>query len=67
MSDTLALVRDINDFNLDKENTPIPPTANKVSYDNLLRNGFYVHGRAGIFDEINYFDQKTTNQITPTK
>ena len=67
MSDTLALVRDINDFSLDKENTPIPATVNKVSYDNLLRNGFYVHGRAGIFDEISYFDQKTTNQITPTK
>lgn len=37
------------------------------AYDLLLKNGFYVHGRAGIFDEINYFDQDTSNEIHPTK
>ena len=36
-------------------------------YNNLLRNGFYVHGRAGIFNEINYSDDDQTNQILPTK
>ncbi len=32
-----------------------------------LRNGFYIHGRSGIFDEIDYEDAKFTNQILPTK
>ena len=37
-------------------------------YDEILLNGFYVHGRAGIFDEINYFDENVSksNQIMPT-
>lgn len=35
-------------------------------YDNLLSNGFYVHGRAGIFDEIDYDDENPDNQIKPT-
>lgn len=35
-------------------------------YDNLLQNGFYVHGRAGIFDEIDYTDNDPDNQIKPT-
>ena len=34
--------------------------------DQLLQNGFYVHGRAGIFDEIDYFDESRTNEILPT-
>ena len=34
-------------------------------YDDLLRNGFYVHGRAGIFDEIDYEDENENNQIKP--
>jgi hypothetical protein len=33
----------------------------------LLVNGFYVHGRAGIFNEIDYEDENKTNQIQPTK
>ena len=37
------------------------------SYNDLLGNGFYVHGRAGIFNEINYFDDDPDNQIKPTK
>ena len=40
---------------------------NQDLYDDLLINGFYVHGRAGIFNEISYEDENTTNQITPTK
>ena len=36
-------------------------------YDELLVNGFYVHGRAGIFNEIDYYDENLTNQISPTK
>jgi hypothetical protein len=36
-------------------------------YDLLLKNGFYMHGRAGVFDEINYFDQNPNNEIHPTK
>lgn len=36
-------------------------------YDKMLVNGFYVHGRAGIFDEMNYQDDDPENQIQPTK
>lgn len=39
----------------------------RKTYEKLLRNGFYVHGRAGIFDEIDYFDEDRDNQILPTK
>lgn len=35
--------------------------------DKLLRNAFYVHGRAGKFDEIDYRDASFSNQILPTK
>ena len=42
--------------------------AQKKEYDEILRNGFYVHGRAGIFDEIDYFneDRSKNDQIMPT-
>lgn len=33
----------------------------------FLSNGFYVHGKAGIFNEIDYEDEKFDNQILPTK
>ena len=36
-------------------------------YDKIMQNGFYVHGRAGIFDEINYNDYDMKNQILPTR
>ena len=39
----------------------------KTEYQRLLQNGFYVHGRAGIFDEIDYFDFNPDNNIMPTK
>ena len=40
----------------------------KDEYDEILKNGFYVHGRAGIFDEIDYFneDRSKDDQIMPT-
>lgn len=40
----------------------------QTEYEDLLRNGFYVHGRAGIFDEIDYFneDRSKNDQIMPT-
>jgi hypothetical protein len=34
--------------------------------DKFLKNGFYVHGKAGIFNEINYDDSNETNEILPT-
>lgn len=42
---------------------------NSEEYDTLLGNGFYLHGRSGIFDttKINYFDSTRTNEILPTK
>lgn len=33
----------------------------------FLQNGFYVHGRAGIFNEMKYEDASFDNQILPTK
>lgn len=33
----------------------------------FLKNGFYVHGKAGIFNELDYNDDKFDNQILPTK
>ena len=39
----------------------------RAAYDKHLKNGFYVHGRAGIFDEIDYFDEDEENQILPCK
>ena len=39
---------------------------NPEKYNELLGNGFYVHGRAGIFDEIDYEDENLDNQIKPT-
>lgn len=39
---------------------------NSSAFDELLCNGFYIHGRAGIIDEIDYFDDNPDNQIKPT-
>lgn len=55
--DSIVIVK--NRKNLSDEDTQ--------SYDELLQNGFYVHGRAGIFDELDYLDLSQTNNITPTK
>lgn len=37
------------------------------NFEEYSVNGFYVHGRSGIFDELNYSDANMTNQILPTK
>lgn len=39
----------------------------KAEYDKLLKNGFYVHGRAGIFNEMDFTDSQALNKILPTK
>lgn len=36
-------------------------------YNELLLNGFYVHGRSGIFDEMDYTNLELDDQILPTK
>ena len=46
---------------IDDKNQPME------TYNKYLRNGFYVHGRSGTFDEINYKDEDMTNQILPCK
>lgn len=55
--ESIVLIRDINSLSVE----------NRENYEKLLRNGFYLHGRAGIFDEINYFDEDPNNEILPTK
>lgn len=57
ITDSIILIRNIYDLNSEQSSL----------YNKLLRNGFYVHGRAGVFDEINYFDEDTENEILPTK
>lgn len=39
---------------------------NRDIYDKTLRIGVYTHGRAGIYDEINYADTDDSNEIRPT-
>lgn len=53
---------------LPERNNPLTETLYKDEYDEILKNGFYVHGRAGIFDEIDYFneDRSKDDQIMPT-
>lgn len=47
------------------ENTSVTGyTKQKKDY---LQNGFYVHGKAGIFNEIDYRDSSFENEILPTK
>lgn len=55
--ESIVLIRDVYSLNTEQEEL----------YNKLLRNGFYVHGRAGIFNEINYFDEDPNNEILPTK
>lgn len=43
------------------------PSKEYDMYDKMFINGVYVHGRAGIFDEIDYTDDELDNQILPTK
>lgn len=56
IEESIVLIRDVQSTEVDRD-----------QYEKLLRNGFYVHGRAGIFNEINYFDDIDDNEILPTK
>lgn len=57
IKESIVLIRDTTEL----------PKESQEAYEKLLRNGFYVHGRAGIFNEINYFDENPDNEILPTK
>nr|DAE33121.1 MAG TPA: hypothetical protein [virus sp. ctrcb4] len=59
--ESIVLIRDYNYLVQSKMEDKVK------EYDLLLKNGFYMHGRAGVFDEINYFDQNPNNEIHPTK
>ena len=60
-------VAGLNSYSLIKKTIGIVVDYNySEEYDNLLGNGFYIHGRAGIFDEMNYEDENPDNQIKPT-
>ena len=48
-------------------NSKILTPEDKILYDKMFINGVYVHGRAGIFDEIDYTDDSSDNKILPTK
>ena len=59
-TDTIGIVLEYGDGIID----------NKLRSDlenKFLKNGFYVHGKAGIFNELDYNDDKFDNQILPTK
>ena len=60
---------------VDPTNPKVDPTNPEgvLNYDKeislknkFLKNGFYVHGKAGIFNEIDYDDSDETNEILPT-
>ena len=59
-TDTIGVV-------LEYSNGIIDPTLRDKLKNTFLRNGFYVHGKAGIFNEIDYNDKRFDNQILPTK
>ena len=50
-----------------KDNGVLPENTITTLEKVFLQNGFYVHGRAGVFDEIDYTDESFDNQILPTK
>lgn len=49
------------------ENKRVSPEDYAKQQNYFLRNGFYVHGKAGIFNEMNYRDSTFENEILPTK
>ena len=54
--DTIAFLINYNNLKED----------DRVLYDLYIRNGLFIHGRSGVYDEINYFDCDLDNQIKPT-
>lgn len=65
LEDTYTSCNDQNDQNYDEKKASEYKDYLK-SWDNNLRVGLYTHGRAGIYDEINYTDLDPDNQIKPT-
>ena len=59
-TDTIGIVLEYRDGIIDDK-------IRKGLENKFLRNGFYVHGKAGIFNELNYNDDDFDNQILPTK
>ena len=65
LEDTYTSCNDKNDQNCDEEKASEYEGYLK-SWDDNLRVGLYTHGRAGIYNEINYTDLDPDNQIKPT-
>ena len=59
-TDTIGIVLEYKDGIIDND-------LRNTLENKFLRNGFYVHGKAGIFNELNYGDESFDNQILPTK
>ena len=59
-TDTIGIVLQYKDRIIDND-------LRNTLENKFLRNGFYVHGKAGIFNELNYEDESFDNQILPTK
>lgn len=62
----LTTLFDFKSFN-DGQEYSIINASLALDYEKYMRSGFFVHGRAGIFDEISYTDWDQSNNITPTK
>ena len=59
-TDTIGIVLQYKDRIIDND-------LRNTLENKFLRNGFYVHGKAGIFNELDYEDESFDNQILPTK
>ena len=59
-TDTIGIVLQYKDGIIDND-------LRNTLENKFLRNGFYVHGKAGIFNELDYEDESFDNQILPTK
>ena len=59
-TDTIGIVLQYKDRIIDND-------LRNTLENKFLRNGFYVHGKAGIFNELDYKDESFDNQILPTK
>lgn len=65
---SVSSYNDIIGIVLDNQALKLVNNAKYVEQRNkFLRNGFYVHGKAGIFNELKYRDESFDNEILPTK
>lgn len=71
IGDTITTLTDVMGVVCENEMLKNGTSEQKLLWEKIerafLRNGFYVHGRAGIFNEIDYEDESFDNQILPTK